>query len=70
MVKEMKIIQKSNLRQILLNHSFVIIQMLIKAINVNTNVSFKHCSPFTRCVTHINDENIETAENLDIIMLL
>ena len=28
----------------------------------NTNV------PFTGCVTHINDEHAETAENLDIIM--
>ena len=22
----------------------------------NTNVAFKNCAPFTRCVTHINDE--------------
>ena len=30
----------------------------------------KHCDkpPFTRCVTDINDEDVETAENLDIIM--
>ena len=34
----------------------------------NTNVEFKNCAPFTRCVTHINDEHVETAENLDIIM--
>ena len=37
---------------------------------VDTNVSFKNCSVFTRCVTHINDEHFETAENLDIIMLM
>ena len=36
--------------------------------NVNTKVAFKNCAPFTRCVTHINDEQVETAENLDIIM--
>ena len=36
--------------------------------NANANVAFKNCAPFTRCVTHINDEHIETAENLDIIM--
>ena len=36
--------------------------------NVNTNVAFKNCAPFTRCVAHINDEHVETAENLDIIM--
>ena len=34
----------------------------------NTNVAFKNCTPFTRCVTHINDEHVETAENLNIII--
>ena len=34
----------------------------------NTNVAFKNCAPLTRCVTHINNEHVETAENLDIIM--
>ena len=34
----------------------------------NTNVAFKNCAPFTKYVTHINDEHVETAENLDIIM--
>ena len=37
-------------------------------IAVDTNVPFKNCAPFARCVTHINDEHVETAENLDIIM--
>ena len=36
----------------------------------NTNVAFKNCTPFTRFVTHINDEHVETVENLDIIMPL
>ena len=36
----------------------------------NSNVAFKNCAPFTRCVTHINDEHVETAENLDITMLM
>ena len=36
--------------------------------NANINVVFKNCAPFTRCVTHINDEHVETAENLYIIM--
>ena len=27
-----------------------------------------NCAPFTRCGTHINDEHVETVENLDIIM--
>ena len=36
--------------------------------NANTKAAFENCAPFTRCVTHINDEHIDTAENLDIIM--
>ena len=40
----------------------------VAAVAANTNVAFKNCAPFTRCVTHINDEHVETAENLDIIM--
>ena len=31
--------------------------------NQNTLVSFKNSSPFIRCVTHISDEHIDTAEN-------
>ena len=36
--------------------------------NADTKVAFKNCTSFIRCVTHINDEHVETAENLDIIM--
>ena len=36
--------------------------------DANTKVAFKNCAPFTRCATHINDEHVETAENLDIII--
>ena len=36
--------------------------------NANTKVAFKNCAPFTRCVTHINNEHVDTVENLDIIM--
>ena len=34
----------------------------------NTNVAFKNCALFTGRVTHINDEHVETAENVEIIM--
>ena len=34
----------------------------------DTNVSFKNCTPFARCVTRINDEHVKTSENLDIIL--
>ena len=40
----------------------------VTGISADTNVEFKTCAPFTRCVTHINDEHVETAENMDIIM--
>ena len=36
--------------------------------NQNTHIAFKNWAPFRRCVTHINDEHVETAENLDMIM--
>ena len=40
----------------------------VVAVAADTNVAFKNCAPFTRCVTHINDEHVEAAKNLDIIM--
>ena len=36
--------------------------------NADTKVAFKNCAPFTRCISHINAEHVETDENLDIIM--
>ena len=47
---------------------FVTGDIKVAGVAANTNVVFKNCAPFTRCVTHINDEHVETAENLDIIM--
>ena len=34
----------------------------------NTKVAFKNWSPFTKTITHINDEHIDGADNLDITM--
>ena len=36
--------------------------------NANARFAFKNCAPFLIYVTHINDEHINTAENLDITM--
>ena len=36
----------------------------------NTRVAFKNCASFTKCITHINDEYVDNADNLDIIMLM
>ena len=76
MMKEIKMIQPLNLKQMLLKQIFAIIQMYIfvtgditaKRGDANTKVAFKMCAPFTRCITHINDEHVDSAKNLDIII--
>ena len=36
--------------------------------DANTRVAFKNFAPFTKCITRINDEHIDNADNLDILM--
>ena len=36
--------------------------------NDNTKVAFKNCAPFNRCITHRNDEHVDTTDNIDIVM--
>ena len=36
--------------------------------DANTRFAFKNCTPFTKFITHINNEPVDGAENLDIIM--
>ena len=50
--------------------AYILVTGDIKVADVaaDTNVAFKNYAPFTRCLTHINDEHVETAKNLDIIM--
>ena len=38
------------------------------AANTNTRLALKYCAPFTKCNLVINDEHVDTAENLDIVM--
>ena len=38
------------------------------AADANTRLDLKNCAPFTKCNLEINDENVDTAENLDIVM--
>ena len=47
--------------------AYVLLTGDLKITNIaaNTNVALKNCAPFTICVTHINDEHVETAENLN-----
>ena len=77
MVKEIKM---AHLRQKLSNRVFAIIQMHILSIvlhyitatngNEIANVEFKNFVPFTKCITHINDEHMDEAKNLGITMSL
>ena len=50
--------------------AYILLTGDVKVTNIaaDTNVAFKNYAPFTRCVTYINDEHVETAENLDIVM--
>ena len=36
--------------------------------NNNTRLALKNCAPFTKCNLEINDEHVDTAENIDIVM--
>ena len=38
------------------------------AADANTMLALKNCAPFTKCNLEINDEHVDTAENLDITM--
>ena len=38
------------------------------AANANTRLVLKSCAPFTKCNLEINDEHVDTAENLNIVM--
>ena len=60
---ETKVI-KSNLCDYSDAYILVIGDIKVADVAANANVAFKHCAPFTRCVTHINDEHVENAESL------
>ena len=64
---ETKVI-KSSLCHYSDTYIYVTGNITVSGANANTKVAFKNCAPFTRCVTLINDEHIDTTENLDIIM--
>ena len=38
------------------------------AVDANARLALKNCAPFTKCNLEINDEHVDTAENLDIVM--
>ena len=42
--------------------------ILAAPVNANTRLALKNCAPFTKCNLEINDEHVDTAENLDIVL--
>ena len=50
--------------------AYILVDGTIRATNaVNaTRLALKNCAPFTKCNLEINDEHVNTAENLDIVM--
>ena len=50
--------------------AYILIDGTIRATNAlnATRLALKYCAPFTKCNLEINDEHVDTAENLDIVM--
>ena len=48
--------------------AYVLLDGTIRAAAANANIrlALKNCAPFTKCNLEINDEHVDTAENLDI----
>ena len=47
--------------------AYILVNGTIRATNA-TRLALKNCAPFTKCNLEINDEHVDTAENLDIVM--
>ena len=52
--------------------AYILIDGTIRAAaaNANTRLALKNCAPFPKCNLEINDEHVDTAENLDTTMLM
>ena len=59
---------KSNLSDYSDKYIFVTGNITATGRDANTRVAFKNCAPFTKFITHMNDEHFDNADNLDIIM--
>ena len=59
---------KPNLRDYA--EAYILVDDTIRATNAlnATRLALKNCAPFTKCNLEINDEHVDTAENLDIVM--
>ena len=52
--------------------AYILVDGTIRAggANANTRLALKNCVPFTKCNLEINDEHVDTAENLDVVMAM
>ena len=52
--------------------AYILVDGTIRATNaVNaTRLALKKCAPFTKCNLEVNDEHVDTAENLDTVMAM
>ena len=52
--------------------AYILVDGTIRAANASnaTKLALKNCAPYTQCNLEINDEHVDTAENLDIVMPL
>ena len=41
---------------------------MVKGDSADTDVAFKNCAPFIKFISHINDEYIDDAKEIDIVM--
>ena len=54
--------------------AYILVDGTIRAVAANeagaaaVKLALKNCAPFTKCNLEINDEHVDTAENLDIVM--
>ena len=50
--------------------AYILVDGTIRAAATDANIrlALKNCAPFTKCNLEINDEHVDTAENLDITM--
>ena len=50
--------------------AYILVDDTIRAANAlnATRLALKNCAPFTKCNLEINDEHVDTAANLDIVM--
>ena len=50
--------------------AYILVDGTVRAANAlnATRLAIKNCAPFTKCNLEINDEHVDTAENLDIVM--